>query len=181
MIDLTLLSDEDVHNEYWRRRRAIVATAENKGGRPRKLRPCPKCGAQLGHMELRTHQPSCEPVTAYFIDTPKRTTKTTGNGHREYVTAAGIRLAWSNPGPLPAIDSTVDVTMNSIGLVRVVGYFCQGGYLGVMTRPLHPPKWLVKQRKECSADAPQWAKDGIICTFGREITSIATPAKRRHK
>ena len=176
--DLSLVSDEELHREYWRRIRARHA---NQGGRPKKLRPCPKCGQQLGTKELEKHAPSCEPPERFFIPRPQATGREVGAGHREYVTAEGIRLVWSGSMALPKIGATVDITMNGIGPATVEGYFMQGGYLGVMTKALNPPHWLRRQRKECRADAPQWAKDGIGCEFGAEIATLKAARVRERR
>lgn len=178
MIDLSLVSDEELSREYWRR--AHAARQGGKGGRPKKLKPCPKCGEQFGFNELREHKPKCTHPQKFFIPKPKATREKIGADGRVYVTREGIRLGWSNPLPLPMIGDHIDITMNSIGRARVEGYFMEGGYVGVMTKALYPPKWLVQQRKEVPADAPQWIRDGIGCEFGREI-SIRKPRRARRQ
>ena len=59
MLDLAHLTDAQIYSEAAKRR------ARNPGtGRPRVLKPCPKCGGQFGVMDLRKHIPRCS------IDTP---------------------------------------------------------------------------------------------------------------
>lgn len=53
--------------------------------------------------------------------------------------------AWYGDGAPPAIGALVKITINGIGLAKVVGYFIEGGYLGVLNQPLDPPAWYVKQ------------------------------------
>lgn len=179
-LDLSLVSDEDLNREYWRRVRANLP-GKDLGGRPKNLKPCPKCGEQFGFRELRAHQPGCTPPQKFFIDRPKSTRKKIGDGHAEYVTAEGIRLAWSGSMPLPEVGDKITITMNSIGPARVMGYFMEGGYLGVMTKALRPPKWLREQRKEEASrtDMPQWWRDGIGCEFGTEIEPFTERKRRR--
>jgi hypothetical protein len=95
-----------------------------------------------------------------------------------YTTAAGEDLLWSGCRcPLPDIGATILITMNSIGPAQVVGYFKEGGYLGVMTHAVNPPQWLIDQRARDRenprhATKPQWWKDGIGCEFGTEIADL---------
>ena len=83
-------------------------------------------------------------------------------------------LKWSAPFPLPQMGDQIKITMNGIGPATVVGFFEEGGYVGVMTKATNPPKWLVEQRQRDRnrpdfANQPQWYKDGIGCEFGAEI------------
>lgn len=180
MIDLSTVSDADLRREI--NRRLAARRDSSKAGRPKKLQPCPKCGAKLGARELRGHTADCNPPAKFFIPEPAATGRTTPNGHAIYETAEGVQLAWSGQGmPLPNIGATVNVIMNNLGLATVVGYFSEAGYLGVMTRLHNPPGWLKKQRAELRrrADAPEWARDGIGCEFGTEISPINTGRARR--
>lgn len=52
---------------------------------------------------------------------------------------------WGGKQPPPAIGANVIVGVNSIGPGEVLGYFEEGGFLGVLVRPDHPPEWYVKQ------------------------------------
>lgn len=176
--DLSLISDADLNREYWRR---AHARGQAPAGRPKKLTPCPKCGEKFGVKELEKHTPKCEHLTRYFIDRPEATGAIIDKGETsalEYVTAEGIRLAWSGVMPLPNIGATIDITMNNIGLAHVKGYFMEGGWLGVMTKPINPPAWLRKKRDDDTPETPQWAKDGIGCEFGTEIAIVNTGRKK---
>jgi hypothetical protein len=86
----------------------------------------------------------------------------------------GQRLYWAALFPVPNVGDRVTITMNGIGPAVVVGYFEEGEYLGVMTKPINPPQWLKDQKRRESksssfASKPQWYKDGIGCEFGCEI------------
>lgn len=59
MIDLSLVSDEEINREYWRRVNARRNRTVFTGGRAKVLRPCPTCGEMFGARELRAHQKDC--------------------------------------------------------------------------------------------------------------------------
>lgn len=63
---------------------------------------------------------------------------------------------------LPAIDAMVHVRINRIGLAKVTGYFTEGGYLGLLAKPIKPPKWYVKQN----------GADAECHVFGTEIDEL---------
>ena len=75
-------------------------------------------------------------------------------------------LQWSGTNPPPAIGMTIKAEINGIGLCKVTGYFADGGYLGVLAKPLNPPAWYVKQN----------GKDAIGHFFGAEIIPWFEPA-----
>lgn len=52
-IDLSKIPYEQLASELARRNAAM--RTEHRGGRPKVLRPCPKCGVKLGTRELSTH------------------------------------------------------------------------------------------------------------------------------
>lgn len=52
---------------------------------------------------------------------------------------------WSGTEPPPHIGDDVMVTMNLIGRSRVLGFFVEHGYLGVLVQPYNPPAWYVRQ------------------------------------
>ena len=54
--------------------------------------------------------------------------------------------AWSRQDPPPAIGEVVNIAINQIGLAKVMGYFVEGGYLGVLTKPIDPPDWFIRQK-----------------------------------
>jgi hypothetical protein len=94
-----------------------------------------------------------------------------------YLDASGKPMKWSASFPIPAINDRVCITMNGIGPAIVKGYFESEGFVGVMTLPLNPPKWLRDQRKREAkepnyASKPKWVKEGIGCEFGAEILPI---------
>lgn len=68
---------------------------------------------------------------------------------------------WSRPEQPPEVGDIVEVRINSIGLARVIGYFVQDGYLGLLVKPFDPPDWYIRQ-------------NGYFATghvFGAEITT----------
>lgn len=97
-----------------------------------------------------------------------------------YQTADGRLLMWSGDFDLPEIGQRIYITMNGIGWAIVVGYFECEGYLGVMTKPTKPPKWLRKRNREDALDMskPEWYRRGIGCEYGTEI-ALTGPRKPR--
>jgi hypothetical protein len=68
----------------------------------------------------------------------------------------------------PAIGERIKVRMNGLGHALVVGYFTEGGYLGVRVKYESPPEWFVRQNGG--------NVEGAV--FGAEITTPDAPAKR---
>lgn len=62
-------------------------------------------------------------------------------------TATGLTL-WSGMKPIPSIGEVVHCYMNSIGDVRIIGYFNEHGYFGVLAEAISPPEWLRRQNPE---------------------------------
>ena len=97
-----------------------------------------------------------------------------------YYDEAGKRLRWTSINPLPNIGDTVNIIMNGIGIAEVKGYFVSetdySNYLGIMAKPLKPPKWLVNQNKRQAKDKtrqrPAWMTEGIGCFFGIEVEPL---------
>jgi len=54
-------------------------------------------------------------------------------------------LQWVANKPLPAVDSEVTVKINGIGRSKVVKYFVEHGFVGLIVQPLNPPTWYKKQ------------------------------------
>jgi hypothetical protein len=112
----------------------------------------------------------------FFILTPTPTTKTktmySGSVLPVYLDANGTEMAWSGDFPIPDIGTKIFVRMNKIGYAVVKGYFKSAGFVGVMAIPTKPPRWLKDQIKRDAKDpsTPNWAKEGIGCFFGLEIT-----------
>jgi hypothetical protein len=118
---------------------------------------------------------------AFMIGRPKASGKK--DGHCAiYYTHDEEPLKWSAPFPLPNIGVVIRNTNNGIGPAEVVGYFQKEGYLGLMTKPLNPPEWLVKQQRDQKSmegydSLPNWRKNGIGCQFGAEIAEIVEVLK----
>lgn len=53
--------------------------------------------------------------------------------------------AWFGKFAPPAVGTVITVKINGIGQATVVGYFTEGGYLGVLNQPIDPPAWYIKQ------------------------------------
>jgi hypothetical protein len=60
---------------------------------------------------------------------------------------------WSGADAPPAIGDLINVKLRGIGRSRVLGYFAEGGWLGVLVQPLDPADWVVAQNgtKPCHA------------------------------
>ena len=50
-------------------------------------------------------------------------------------------LQWVANKPLPAVDSEVTVKINGIGTSKVLKYFVEHGFIGLVVQPLNPPTW----------------------------------------
>jgi hypothetical protein len=116
-------------------------------------------------------------VERFFIPPPIPTSETKKDANDQllpvYLDEKGRPLLWSGGFPLPAIDSRVFVKMNNIGWALVKGYYASAGYVGVMTLPLSPPAWLFEQcLEDHDPDRPEWAKKGIGCEFGSELSLV---------
>ena len=73
---------------------------------------------------------------------------------------------WSGKEPPPAIGTDIIIKINGIGKAKVVGYFVEDGWLGVMTQAEDPPAWYIKQN----------GGNVVGYAFGAEIKSeFATP------
>lgn len=74
-------------------------------------------------------------------------------------------LKWSGLEPVPEIGSEVLITINRIGMARVVSYAAFAGYLGLMAYPLNPPDWWICQNGAACAD-------NASLVFGAEIRRL---------
>ena len=61
------------------------------------------------------------------------------------------QLQWVANKPLPAVGSEVEVKINGIGRSKVLKYFVEHGFIGLVVQPQNPPTWYIKQN---GADAP---------------------------
>ena len=73
---------------------------------------------------------------------------------------------WSNTF-IPEIGGFVMAKVNDIGKCRVLGFFERDGRVGVIAKPVKPPKWFVWQN----------GAHALCCLFGAEI---AKPERKRH-
>ena len=60
-------------------------------------------------------------------------------------------LQWSSDKPIPPVGTEIDVPMNGIGRSKVLKYFVEHGYIGLLVQPIDPPAWYIKQN---GADEP---------------------------
>ncbi len=61
------------------------------------------------------------------------------------------KLAWASDQTIPAVGSEVDVKINGIGRSKILKYFVEYGFIGLVVQPFDPPAWYVKQN---GADEP---------------------------
>ena len=61
------------------------------------------------------------------------------------------QLQWVSNKPLPAVGTEVEVKINSIGRSKVLKYFVEHGFIGLVVQPQNPPTWYLKQN---GADEP---------------------------
>ena len=59
--------------------------------------------------------------------------------------SASDNPTWSNTDQPPKLGDIVDVRINGIGLAKVVGYFVEENFLGLLVKPFDPPAWYIKQ------------------------------------
>lgn len=61
------------------------------------------------------------------------------------------KLAWGSDQPIPVVGSEVNVKINGIGRSKVLKYFVEYGFIGMLVQPFDPPAWYIKQN---GADEP---------------------------
>lgn len=54
-------------------------------------------------------------------------------------------VKWSGDNPPPAIGTEVEALFNNLGRGKVVGYFVEYKWLGVLVQFLDPPGWYKRQ------------------------------------
>ena len=52
---------------------------------------------------------------------------------------------WVSTKGVSAVGEIINVTINSIGKSKVLKYFVEHGFLGLLVQPLDPPAWYRKQ------------------------------------
>ena len=57
------------------------------------------------------------------------------------------QLQWVSNKPLPAVGTEVEVKINSIGRSKVLKYFVEHGFIGLVVQPINPPDWYKNQNK----------------------------------
>tara|TARA_R110000851_G_scaffold72413_20_gene160492 strand:- start:166 stop:444 length:279 start_codon:yes stop_codon:yes gene_type:complete len=69
---------------------------------------------------------------------------------------------WTNSKlPIPEVGEEVYVCMNTIGWAKVLGYFVDSNYMGLVTKPIAPPKWYIEEDY-----------DTTVHVFGTEINEL---------
>jgi hypothetical protein len=59
---------------------------------------------------------------------------------------------WSGYNDPPKIGAKVKIYMNNFGAGKVVGYFAEYGWLGVLVKLSNPPSWWRQQTRDRGAD-----------------------------
>tara|TARA_E500000178_G_C16329479_1_gene448344 strand:- start:147 stop:425 length:279 start_codon:yes stop_codon:yes gene_type:complete len=60
-------------------------------------------------------------------------------------------LQWSSDKPIPKVGTEINVPMNGIGRSKILKYFVEHGFIGMLVQPFDPPSWYIKQN---GADEP---------------------------
>jgi hypothetical protein len=55
------------------------------------------------------------------------------------------KLAWVSTNAIPQVGEEVNVKINGIGRSKVLKYFVEYGFIGLIVQPMSPPQWYVKQ------------------------------------
>lgn len=58
------------------------------------------------------------------------------------------KLQWVSNKPIPAVGTEINVAINSIGKAKVLKYFVEHGFIGLLVQPLNPPEWYIRQNNE---------------------------------
>lgn len=59
--DLSTIPDSALKSEW--ARRSVAKRTTHAGGKPKVMRPCPKCGKPFGAREMVAHKPHCKATT----------------------------------------------------------------------------------------------------------------------
>ena len=57
------------------------------------------------------------------------------------------QLQWVSNKPLPAVGTEVEVKINRVGRSKVLKYFVEHGFIGLVVQPINPPDWYKNQNK----------------------------------
>lgn len=76
--------------------------------------------------------------------------------------AEGDLPRWSGRGAVPKIGASVNVAINGLGEGKVLAYFTEHGFLGLLVKFKKPPAWYVKQH----------GKDKAGHVFGAELQEV---------
>jgi len=97
-------------------------------------------------------------------------------------------IKWSNlTFDVPAIGDLVFVRINRIRAARVVSYFVEHGFLGLLVVPLAPPEWFVKQNgrfSEChvfGTEVDPMTDDPALRATVRVVRHLNLSDRRGHK
>ena len=63
------------------------------------------------------------------------------------------KLQWVTTKPIPAVGSEVNVKINGIGRSKVLKYFVEHGFIGLLVQPVDPPEWYRKQNASTTDSA----------------------------
>ena len=63
------------------------------------------------------------------------------------------QLQWVANKPLPSVGSEVTIKINGIGRSKVLKYFVEHGFIGLVVQPINPPEWYRKQNASATDSA----------------------------
>ena len=72
--------------------------------------------------------------------------------------------------PLPSVGSEVNVAINGIGRSKVLKYFVEHGFIGLVVQPINPPDWYKNQNKS-TLDSALYDWDACH-VFPAEVTEL---------
>ena len=55
------------------------------------------------------------------------------------------KLSWVSTKAIPQVGEEVNVKINGIGRSKVLKYFVEHGFIGMLVQPQNPPTWYIKQ------------------------------------
>jgi hypothetical protein len=84
----------------------------------------------------------------------------------------GEQLMWSSNGRIPQINEMITVRFNDFGEAKVVGYFAENDYLGLIVEPVKLPDWYVAQLKRDKLVRKDIDPATQIGVFGAEIKEV---------
>ncbi len=149
------MSNETRELHHYRMSGARIPHSENPGPQV----TCAHCGMlrfgrDFASPAVRAFCASCRAYREHNVPPPGYVVRQPAQGD-----GMPTEITWSGSVPMPEINAEIRVRMNRIGKARVVRYFVEDGYVGLLVLPLDPPPWYVKQN----------GRDALCHVFGTEI------------